>query len=87
MFSCFVESQYETEILQGDPLYQNIYIAIHNLYLSQIDHKFLINFIELKNKKRESRRYINFLEGANEKIKAVTKHNTFSYDPSVAGVP
>mmetsp|Transcript_23582 Transcript_23582/g.36280 ORF Transcript_23582/g.36280 Transcript_23582/m.36280 type:complete len:127 (-) Transcript_23582:3367-3747(-) len=86
MFTCFIESSCDPEVLQGDQIYQNIYVAIHNLYLSKIDHKFILDVIDLKNQKRESRRFINFLEGAQQEINAVTRHQVFQFDPAAAGV-
>lgn len=64
MFSQFVEaceSNTEMEHIQGDLLYHNIYLKMHELYDSNIDHDFLINFMQLKNQKRESKRFISFL--------------------------
>jgi hypothetical protein len=37
---------------------------MHGLYRCKINQEFLINMIRLKNKKRESKRFITFLEGA-----------------------
>ena len=56
------------QLLQGDPLYQNIYTHIRGLYQSGIDHKFLVDLLNLKNKKRESKRLVSFLEGAHRSI-------------------
>lgn len=64
IFTSLMEQSWDLELLQGDQLYQNIYLQLANLYKSNIDQRFLINVLSLKNKKRESKRYINFLEGA-----------------------
>ena len=75
------------ELLQGDQLYQNIYHHISCLYKANIDQNFLIDFISLKNKKRESKRYINVLEGAHKQAMKITQNELLNFDSEQVGIP
>lgn len=60
---------------------------MHELYESNIDHDFLINFINLKNQKRESKRFINFLQGAQTEMDLVLTNDYLNYDSALVGIP
>jgi hypothetical protein len=88
MFSQFVEAcenNTEMEHIQGDLLYHNIYLKMHDMYESNIDHDFLINYIFLKNQKRESKRLINFLQGAQAQMNQIVSNEYLSYDSGQVG--
>jgi hypothetical protein len=79
MYSTLFESNFDPEMLQKDRLYDQIYKKIHALYNSKIDHKFLIDLIKLKNQKRESKRFIDFLEGAQRQMDFINSNNFLNY--------
>jgi hypothetical protein len=89
MFSQFVEAcenHTEMEHIQGDLLYHNIYLKMHELYDSNIDHDFLINFIQLKNQKRESKRFISFLQGAQVQMNLIVSNEYLNFDGEQVGI-
>lgn len=61
VLSTFLESNQDMEVFNADTLYYNMFRKMHKLYEAQIDQQFLIQMIYLKNQKRESKRYIDFL--------------------------
>lgn len=75
------------QLLQGDPLYQNVYTHIRGLYQSGIDHKFLVDLLNLKNKKRESKRFVSFLEGAHRSISKIIQNEALKFDADQVGMP
>lgn len=64
VFSRFVDSQQDLDVISGERLYSLIHIDLHELNKCGITQKFLIEFIAANSKKRESKRFIDFLEGA-----------------------
>ena len=64
LFTSYVESGYSEDLLQGDVFYAQVFQHCQNLYDQNIDHKFLIDMINIKNQKSESKKLINFLQGA-----------------------
>lgn len=42
------------DLIHGDKLYSMIYMELQHIYNCQIDRQFMIDMIDLKNKKRES---------------------------------
>lgn len=51
-------------MLSGDRFYTLVYQYMGNLYRSQLDHKAVIDLLHLKSQKRDSKRLMDFLEGA-----------------------
>ena len=89
MFSQFVEAcenNTEMEHIQGDLLYHHIYLKMHELYDSNIDHDFLINFIQLKSQKRESKRFIWFLQGAQAQMNLIVSNEYLNFDGAEVGI-
>ena len=64
VLSTFLELNCDMEVFNADTLYYNMFRRMHKLYEAQIDQGFLIQMIYLKNQKRESKRFIDFLQGA-----------------------
>ena len=59
-----MEMDFDSDIIVNDKLYSLIYMQISELYKCDINQKFMIDYIDLKNKKKESKRCITYLEGA-----------------------
>jgi len=80
-FSTMVETNFETDLITGDKIYSVIYMEIDNLYKCKIDQKFLINMLDLKNKKRENSRYILYLEGAKKLLHNICHNELLKINP------
>lgn len=87
IFTVMMDQNWDLKLVQGDMLYQNIYHQVACLYKSDIDQRFLINFLKLKNQKRESNRLINFIEGAYRQALKITQNEMLNYDPDQVGIP
>ena len=61
------------DIITGDKLFSFIYMFVQEMYKSKINQKFLVDLIDIKTKKRESKRTINFLEGACQVLKELSE--------------
>ena len=66
IFSRFLETKEDFEIISGEKLYSLIYMIVDDMYKCQITQKYLVDFIDINSKKRESKRAIDFMEGAKE---------------------
>lgn len=64
IYSRFVESNFDMDIITGDRLFSFIYMFVQEMYKCKISQKFLVDLIDIKTRKRESKRTIHFLEGA-----------------------
>lgn len=60
---------------------------MNELYKCNIDHKFIIDFLDLKNKKRESKCYISFLEGAVQILERMCQNELLNINPSFLKIP
>ena len=49
ILTSFNETNYDMDLLQGDKLFQNVYSQFAGMYKSNIDQKFLVDMIKLKN--------------------------------------
>jgi len=58
-----------------------------NLYKCNIDQKFLVDMIDLKDKKRESQRFILYLEGAEKCLDFIVQNELLNVNPSVLNIP
>jgi len=71
IFSRFTETSFDMDSITKDKLYALIYMQISELYKCGINQKFMLDFIDLKNKKRESKKCIIFLEGAHSMLQHI----------------
>ena len=69
-------------------MYDLIYGHLHSLYKCKIDHSFIINYLSIKNKKREGKRFLYFLEGAKSQLSQVLNNELLKFDENeVRGMP
>lgn len=59
------------DLLSGEKLYTLIYHEVQQIYNLKIDQKFLVDLIDLKNKKRESSKFILYLEGVERMLSKI----------------
>ena len=57
IFKLLIINNWDLLILKDDTFYRNIYANIHPIYKTNIDHKFIVDAISTKNKKREIKRF------------------------------
>jgi hypothetical protein len=60
---------------------------MNELYKCNIDQKFLIDFLDLKSKKRESKCYVSFMEGAVLILERVCQNELLNINPTLLQVP
>ena len=62
-----------------------IYRHIHRIQETCVEHSFLIHYLNLKNKKREGKRFIDFLKGAKAQFLEILRHETVRFDHRIVG--
>ena len=87
LFTSYVESSYSEDLLQGDVFYSQVFQHFQNLYEQKIDHKFLIDMINIKNQKAESKKLINFLSGALNQMQEVCSNEMLKFEPNLINFP
>ena len=86
VLSTFLELNCDMEVFNADTLYYNMFRRMHKLYEAQIDQAFLIQMIYLKNQKRESKRFIDFLQGAKIQLKKVLNNENLILNSNQVGI-
>lgn len=87
IYSELVEYEWDITLLMSDNFYSRIYPLLGKIYNSGVDQKFLINIMNLKNQKKESKKFITFLEGAKKQAYAICFNEQLNYDGEMIGMP
>ena len=86
-YTTFLQNESNIEFIHGESLYYNIFKKINCLYESNIDQSFLIDMIKLKSQKRETKRFLSFLQGALAMINEIVKNDLLTINANeFAGV-